>query len=39
MAGYGPHDSLPQASLLIRTIEKRHGLRGACLEEIAYKQG
>jgi glucose-1-phosphate thymidylyltransferase len=35
----GTHDSLLDASLFIQTIEKRQGLKVACLEEIAYRQG
>ncbi len=35
----GTHDSLLQASNFISTIEKRQGLKIACIEEIAYKQG
>ena len=33
----GTHDSLMQAGQFIETIEKRQGLKVACLEEIAYK--
>lgn len=33
----GTHDSLLQASNFIATIEKRQGLKIACIEEIAYK--
>ena len=32
----GTHDSLYQASTFIEVIEKRQGVKGACLEEIAY---
>lgn len=35
----GTHDSLLEASNFIQTIEKRTGLKVACLEEIAYKKG
>lgn len=35
----GTHDSLMQASNFIHTIEKRQGLKIACIEEIAYKKG
>ena len=34
-----PHDSLSEASTFIEVIEKRQGLKVACLEEIAFKQG
>lgn len=33
----GTHDSLMEAGQFIETIEKRQGLKVACLEEIAYK--
>ena len=33
----GTHDSLSEASTFIEVIEKRQGLKVACLEEIAYK--
>ncbi len=35
----GTHESLLQASQFIETIEKRQGLKVACLEEIAYEMG
>ena len=35
----GTHDSLSEASTFIEVIEKRQGLKVACLEEIAYKRG
>lgn len=35
----GTHDSLAEASIYIETIEKRQGLKVACLEEIAYQRG
>ena len=35
----GTHDSLSEASTFIEVIEKRQGLKVACLEEIAYKHG
>ena len=33
------HDSLSEASTFIEVIEKRQGLKVACIEEIAYKRG
>ena len=33
----GTHDSLMEAGQFIETIEKRQGLKVACLEEIAYR--
>ncbi|MDE7089987.1 MAG: glucose-1-phosphate thymidylyltransferase RfbA [Prevotella sp.] len=35
----GTHDSLAEASTFIEVIEKRQGLKVACLEEIAYNYG
>ena len=35
----GTHDSLSEASTFIEVIEKRQGLKVACLEGIAYRQG
>lgn len=35
----GTHDSLSEASTFIEVLEKRQGLKIACLEEIAYKNG
>ena len=33
------HEDLLEASLFIETIEKRQGLKVACIEEIAFEQG
>ena len=35
----GTHDSLSEASTFIEVIEKRQGLKVACLEGIAFRQG
>ena len=35
----GTHDSLSEASVFIEVIEKRQGLKIACLEDIAYRKG
>ena len=35
----GTHDSLSEASTYIEVLEKRQGLKIACLEGIAYRQG
>ena len=37
--GFACHDSLAEASTFIEVIEKRQGLKVACLEEIAFKKG
>ena len=35
----GKHDSLSEASTFVEVIEKRQGLKVACLEEIAFRKG
>ena len=35
----GTHDSLAEASIYVEVLEKRQGIKIACLEEIAYRQG
>ena len=35
----GTHDSLAEASIFVETLEKRTGLKIACLESIAFEQG
>ena len=35
----GTHDSLAEASIYVEVLEKRQGLKIACLEGIAYRKG
>ena len=35
----GTHDSLAEASTFVEVLEKRQGLKIACLESIAYEKG
>ena len=35
----GTHDSLMEAGQFVQTIERRQGLKVACLEEIGYRNG
>lgn len=35
----GTHDSLAEASIYVEVLEKRQGIKIACLEDIAYRQG
>jgi len=35
----GTYDSLIDASIFIKTIEERQGLKVGCIEEVAYRKG
>ena len=39
MVRHRTHDSLADASIYVEVLEKRQGLKIACLEGIAYRQG